>query len=91
MQSRKHSLLESMTNTAVGFVISVLVWEFVVKPVWDIHTTFAENLTITLLFTVISIARGYVLRRFFNHVTNKKKKPHEQTDRNYWGCAQRER
>jgi hypothetical protein len=72
-----------MTNTLVGFVISVLTWEFIVKPVWDLHTSFAENLSITMLFTLISIARGYVLRRFFNHVTNKKKKPHEHTDRNY--------
>lgn len=77
MQSRKGSLTESVANTAVGFVLSVVVWELVVKPVWDIHTTFVQNVQITLLFTVISIVRGYGVRRFFNHVNKKKKKPHE--------------
>lgn len=82
MQTRKGSLFESLTNTAVGFVISVLTWEFIIKPVWDIHTSFAENLTITMLFTVISIARGYVLRRLFNQLHNKnKRKQYDETER----------
>lgn len=84
MQSRKGSLVESLAGTAIGFVISVATWEFVVKPVWDLQTSFAENISITLLFTVISIARGYVLRRFFNSLHNKnKKKQYDQIDRNY--------
>ena len=65
-QSRRLSLIESLTQTTAGFVISVLVWEFVVKPVWNIQTDLADNLIITLMFTVISIARGYLFRRFFN-------------------------
>jgi hypothetical protein len=84
VQSKRGSLFESLTNTAVGFVLSVLTWEFIVKPVWDLHTSFAENISITLLFTVISILRGYVLRRVFNHrLTNKNKKrvDHGTTDR----------
>jgi len=68
-QRRVHSFLESVANTAVGFVISSLAWEFLVKPIWGIQTTLAENFQITAMFTVISIARGYVLRRIGNAVT----------------------
>lgn len=84
MQSRLQSLLEQLINTATGFCISVLVWEFAVKPIWEIKTSFAENLTITLLFTVVSIARGYATRRVFNFIdTHKNKKnSHEKIDRN---------
>lgn len=33
MQSRTHSLIEQLFNTASGFLISVLVWQFVVQPI----------------------------------------------------------
>lgn len=84
MQKRTHSLIESVGNTAVGFVLSVLTWEFIVKPVWNIHTSFAENLQITAVFTVISIARGYVLRRVGNYFTvqqKQKEDTHDASDR----------
>lgn len=84
MQKRSQSLNETLIGTAIGFVTSVLIWEFIVKPVWDIHTAFVENLSITLLFTVASIARGYVVRRFFNHLHHKNnRKQYEQFDRDY--------
>ena len=78
-------MVETLTSTAVGFALSVTVWEFVVKPVWNIDTSFAENISITLLFTAVSIARGYVLRRIFNNMlTHKNKnKSHATTDRNF--------
>lgn len=74
MQTRRHSLFEQLANTAFGFIVSLLTWEFVVKPIWELHTDFVQNLSITLLFTVISIARGYVCRRLFNCLNNKNNK-----------------
>lgn len=65
-QSRLASFLEANANTFIGFVGSVLLWEFVVKPIWHVNTTFADNLTITCLFTIWSIVRGYCVRRYFN-------------------------
>lgn len=80
MQTRKGSLVESLINTGVGFVMSLFVWEFVVKPIWEINTSFAENLSITLLFTVVSVVRGYMLRRVFNQLhKNNKKDSYEHT------------
>jgi len=85
VQSSRQSMVETLVGTAVGFGLSVAVWEFVVKPGWGLQTSFVENISITLLFTVVSIARGYVLRRIFNNMlTHKNKnKSHETTDRNY--------
>lgn len=82
MQSRLQSLIEQLFNIGSGFLISLLVWEYVVKPVWHLQTSFAENLHITCLFTVVSIARSYVWRRLFNRLNNKNKKvANDHTDR----------
>ena len=64
-QTRLGSLVEQLLNIGSGFVISSLLWEFVVKPVWNLQTGFAENLQITALFTAVSIVRGYCWRRLF--------------------------
>lgn len=64
-QSKKQSFIEACTNTAVGFGISLLSI-FIILPLLGIHSTPGKNVTITLYFTGISIARSYVLRRFFN-------------------------
>ena len=65
MQSRKHSLFESLVNTAIGFLVSMLTWVIVAR-LYGIPMTWADNLGITAIFTVVSIARQYVLRRIFN-------------------------
>lgn len=67
-QSRRHSLIEALTQQTAGLVISLLLWEFVINPIWNLQTSVADNLTITMLFTVASIIRGYLFRRLFNRV-----------------------
>lgn len=65
-QSKTESLVESILNVSIGFFLSLLVWVFIVIPIWDLEVTMMDNLAITALFTIISIARGYAVRRFFN-------------------------
>jgi hypothetical protein len=65
MQTKKQSFLESVTNTAIGFIIS-LASTFVIFPLMGLHSTAGKNIVITLFFTLVSILRGYVIRRFFN-------------------------
>lgn len=65
MQTKKQSFLESLTNTAVGFIIS-LASTFVIFPLVGYESTPFKNLVVTVFFTVISIIRGYVIRRWFN-------------------------
>lgn len=73
MQTKKQSLVESLTNTAIGFGVSY-VSTFLIFPMVGLNTSAKTNLVITCYFTVISIVRGYVIRRWFN-----KKKPNYVT------------
>lgn len=65
-QTRLESLLESIINISSGFLVSLAIWSFVIIPIWNIDTSFSENLTITGIFTISSIIRSYLWRRFFN-------------------------
>ena len=67
-QSRTQSLIEATINVASGFLVSLAVWSWVVVPVWNLPVTMAENLQITMLFTVVSVARSYIWRRIFNAI-----------------------
>lgn len=64
-QPRLVSLIEACVNTAIGFVIN-MAGQYVIFPVLGIAVTHAEHLWIAAFFTVISIARGYGIRRWFN-------------------------
>jgi hypothetical protein len=64
-QSRLESLTESVMNVAVGYGIA-LASQLVIFPAYGIQITLADNIAIGAWFTVISIARSYALRRFFN-------------------------
>lgn len=66
-QSRGMSLLESVVNVLVGFLIA-LATQIVVFPLFDIHISLADDLLIGACFTVVSIARSYLLRRLFNRL-----------------------
>jgi hypothetical protein len=68
MQSRRHSLTESITNTAVGFGVA-LGSQILIYPWFGIHIRFNTNLKLTAVFTAISILRGYMLRRWFTRRT----------------------
>ena len=67
MQSRLMSLVESSANVAVGYGLAVLT-QILVFPIFGLQTTLRENLLIGALFTVISLARSFALRRLFNRV-----------------------
>lgn len=64
-QSRKASLAESIISTALGFVVSMGILEFV-NQVWGLALSLTDNMAITALFTVASVLRQYVVRRGFN-------------------------
>jgi hypothetical protein len=65
MQTRKYSLLESVTNTLVGLLVSFGI-QLVIYPAMDIPVRIEQNIIITLVFTGASILRGYIIRRIFN-------------------------
>lgn len=63
-QTRRHSFIETCSNTAIGYVVA-LGSQLLIFPWFNIHVPFKSNVLIGAYFTVISIARGYVLRRWF--------------------------
>lgn len=66
-QSRKFSILEAALNTASGMMISILAG-LAVYPLFGYDIPLAKVTGITIVFTVISVIRSYLWRRFFNHL-----------------------
>jgi hypothetical protein len=63
-QSRVMSLVESVANVFVGYGVAV-VTQILIFPNFGLHTTLAQNLKMGAVFTVVSIARSFALRRLF--------------------------
>ena len=68
-QSKIHSIIESITQTVIGLGTSILI-QVVLYPLLGIPVTFKQNLIITAVFFVVSIIRGYIVRRLFNKRKN---------------------
>lgn len=65
MQSRRESFVEACINVGIGFFVSFAV-QLITFPWFGIHLDLGDNLAVTTIFTVTSVARSYVVRRFFN-------------------------
>lgn len=65
MQTKKQSLLESITNVFIGY-LTAFVSQLLIFPLFDIKVTIQDNLLIWLYFTIISLIRSYIIRRYFN-------------------------
>ena len=63
-QSRVMSMIEAATNVVVGYLLAIAT-QIVVFPWFGIETGLAEHMTIGLAFVVVSLLRGYALRRLF--------------------------
>jgi len=59
------SLVESLVNVAIGYGVALLS-QIIIFPFFGIHIPLLDNILIGFWFTVISIARSYVVRRWFN-------------------------
>ena len=64
IQSRTGSLVEASANVLVGYVLALGI-QRLVYPLFGIATTLATDAVIALLFTLVSLARSYLLRRVF--------------------------
>jgi uncharacterized membrane protein len=65
MQTKKSSLIEAIVNTAIGFFVT-----WIVSPLiyWaaDVQISIVQMGVANVLFTILSIARNYIVRRWFN-------------------------
>ena len=64
-QSKLESLAEVTLNVAIGWVVALLT-QLIVFPLFGINVTVGEQLSISVIFTAVSIIRSYVIRRWFN-------------------------
>jgi hypothetical protein len=69
-QSRTHSMAETMANIVVGFAASMVI-QALVLPSMGHDITLAQNFWLTCIFTVVSVVRGYGIRRIFNRFQTK--------------------
>jgi len=65
-QTKLGSLIEVSINIVVGFAINWVanMW---ILPLYGFEITGSQAFSMGLIFTVISVARGYCIRRWFNH------------------------
>ena len=59
------SIVEAKTNIAIGFAIN-FVANLLVLPLFGFNVSGAQAFGIGIIFTVISLARQLVIRRWFN-------------------------
>lgn len=65
-QTVKGSLAEASANIAVGFGVNFTA-NLIILPMFGFASlSLGKNFAIGLLYTVISLVRSYVLRRWFN-------------------------
>jgi len=65
VQTRFMSLIEAVTNIAVGYGLAVLT-QVLVFPLFGLSVSLGENMGIGAVFTVVSLVRSFALRRVFN-------------------------
>lgn len=70
MQSKKLSLVESIVNVVSSFVIGVIT-QILVFPFYGLEISVMANISLTLIFSLTSFIRSYIVRRIFNRLAEK--------------------
>lgn len=65
MQTHRQSIIEVIASVFIGFWVAVAA-NAVILPMYGLESNLQTNMEIGVIFTVISVARGYAVRRFFN-------------------------
>ena len=71
MQTKYQSFLESCLNILIGY-LTALLSQLLIFPLFDIYVSIQDNLLIGLYFTIISLIRSYLIRRYFVTKSNTK-------------------
>ena len=65
-QTKLGSLIEAVVNTFIGFWINATA-NMVILPLYGFTSlTWSSNMELGLIYTGISVLRGYAIRRWFN-------------------------
>jgi hypothetical protein len=66
-QSKIQSLFESFITVGSGLIVAIMI-QLLIFPVYDIEITLFENVQLATIFTISSIIRIYIIRRYFNRI-----------------------
>ena len=72
MQTRKMSLVETSVSTAIGYSVATIA-NFYVLPLFGAPVSWGSASWIGVIFTAISMIRGYFVRRLFNWMQHRPK------------------
>jgi hypothetical protein len=65
-QTRLGSFIEAWINVLIGFSIN-WVMNMLILPLYGFQVTGGQAFSMGLIFTVVSVARSYAVRRWFNY------------------------
>ena len=65
MQTKRQSMIESLTSTTIGIIIGIVL-NLTILPIFGYPVSLSDSLWISVIFTVVSIIRSYIIRRWFN-------------------------
>ena len=57
-------VLESVIDVGSGFFLSIII-QITIFPLFDLHPSIFDSLGIALIFTVVSMTRSALWRRYF--------------------------
>ena len=66
-QSRRMSLTEAISNVVIGYILAVAT-QVAVFPLFGIRIAISDDLAIGGIFALVSLLRGFVLRRVFERL-----------------------
>lgn len=65
VQTRRGSLFEALASTAVGLLVGFVTNIVVLREGYGLEVSLTAAAEMTAIFTAVSIARGYLVRRLF--------------------------
>jgi len=60
----KKDIIESVIDVGSGFILAILIQMFIF-PLFDLYPTIFDSMGIALIFTVVSMTRSALWRRYF--------------------------
>lgn len=67
MQTKRQSLIESATQTAVAFLLATAIQPLVLHHE-GCFIDYEASMRVAVVFTIVSFFRGYLVRRLFNWI-----------------------
>jgi len=66
---KRRDIFESIVDVGSGFILGITI-QLLVFPLFGLHPTILENITIALIFMITSMIRSALWRMYFRKVRN---------------------